>query len=84
VNMKRHVLICSFICRWVGESNEVVRLGSGRFEWHIYIHVHQSCLILYRLSIMGICPNVNMIQFLLKNDILEQKLDIWLEGLGFS
>lgn len=32
---------------------------------------------------MGICPNVNMIQFLLKNDILEQKLDIWLEGLGF-
>jgi len=76
------VLICSFI--WVGERNEVVRLQSGRFEWHIYMDIHKSCLILYRLSIMGICPNVNMIQFLLKNDILEQKRDIWLEGLGLA
>jgi hypothetical protein len=32
---------------------------------------------------MGICPNVNVIQFLLRNDILEQKLDIWLKGLVF-
>ncbi len=78
--MKIHVLICCFIRRGVGESNEVVRQGRGRFEWHIYMYMHKSCLILYTLSIMGICLNVNMIQLLLKNDILEQKLDIWLEG----